>query len=202
MILYGAGGHAKDVFDCLQSQGLELECIFDDDIKKETFLDLQIKHNYAFDFQKDQKLIISIGDNKVRFELIRSKIRHHLGIVRHKTSYVAEGVRIGEGTVVLARAILQPESQIGKNSIVNAGAIIEHDCKVGDFVHVGPGAVICGNVRIGEGTFIGANATILPGVSIGKWATVGAGSVVLKDVADDARVVGNPARLISRRNAG
>jgi acetyltransferase EpsM len=202
MILYGAGGHAKDVFDCLQSQGLKLECIFDDDYKKETFLDLQIKHNYTGDIRKDQKLIVSIGDNKVRFELINNKVKHPLGIVTHRTSYVANGVHIGEGTVVLARAVLQPESQIGKNSIVNTGAIIEHDCIFSDFVHVGPGAVICGNVRIGEGAFIGANATILPGISIGKWATIGAGSVVLKDVDDKTMVVGNPARLISRGNEG
>ncbi|WP_425549873.1 sugar O-acetyltransferase [Celeribacter arenosi] len=51
-------------------------------------------------------------------------------------------------------------------------------------------------VRIGADVWIGGGAIILPGVSIGDRAIVGAGSVVTKDVPADAKVAGNPARVI------
>jgi len=54
---------------------------------------------------------------------------------------------------------------------------------------------------IKKGAKIGANATILPGLVIGQNALVGAGAVVVKDVPDDAVVVGNPAKVISKITA-
>jgi len=47
-----------------------------------------------------------------------------------------------------------------------------------------------------KGASIGSGATILSQVVIGENAIVGAGSVVTKDVAANAIVVGNPARLL------
>ena len=46
-----------------------------------------------------------------------------------------------------------------------------------------------------EGASIGAGAVILPGLTIGRWAMVGAGAVVTRDVAEQALVCGNPARV-------
>jgi UDP-2-acetamido-3-amino-2,3-dideoxy-glucuronate N-acetyltransferase len=49
-----------------------------------------------------------------------------------------------------------------------------------------------------KGASIGSNATIICGVTIGENALVGAGSVVTKDVAPNAVVAGNPAKLIKK----
>ena len=56
-------------------------------------------------------------------------------------------------------------------------------------------------VRIGKHAWIGGGAIILPGISIGDEAVVGAGSVVTRDVPAGARVVGNPARIVSTPRA-
>lgn len=55
-------------------------------------------------------------------------------------------------------------------------------------------------VKIGSHVWIGANATILPGVIIEDYAVIGAGCVVAKNVPKGAVVVGNPARILRKRN--
>jgi acetyltransferase-like isoleucine patch superfamily enzyme len=49
-----------------------------------------------------------------------------------------------------------------------------------------------------RGASIGSGATILANVTIGESAIVGAGSVVTTDVAPNAIVAGNPARLLRK----
>ena len=90
--------------------------------------------------------------------------------------------------------------------------IIEDDAKVDDHVHVAHNVRICknafviacaelsGGVVVGEAAWIGPNASVLEQVKIGARAFVGLGCVVLKDVAADTTVVGNPARVIPRRD--
>ena len=52
-------------------------------------------------------------------------------------------------------------------------------------------------IVIGKGAWIGNSCVIM--ASVGKGAVVGAGSVVIRDVPDYAIVLGNPARIVSRR---
>ena len=195
MILYGAGGHAKVIYDCLLSKGIHLAGVFDDNPDNTTFFDKTVFNNYHPDILRREKLIISIGSNKLRFNLSRN-IKHDFGIVSHLSSWISERAEIAHGSMVLAKAIIQPEVRIGRHVIVNSAAIIEHDTAVDDFVHVGPGTVVCGGVTIGPGTFIGANATILPGVSLGAWSVIGAGAVVLDHVKNGSTIAGNPGKQI------
>ncbi len=53
-------------------------------------------------------------------------------------------------------------------------------------------------VSVGEDTWIGNGALIM--ANVGKKCIVGAGSVVVKDTDDYSVVVGNPARVIKKRN--
>jgi acetyltransferase-like isoleucine patch superfamily enzyme len=54
-------------------------------------------------------------------------------------------------------------------------------------------------IVIEDDVWIGNRATVLDGVRIGKGAVVGAASVVTKDVEPYTVVMGNPARVVSRR---
>jgi putative colanic acid biosynthesis acetyltransferase WcaF len=49
-------------------------------------------------------------------------------------------------------------------------------------------------ITVGPGAFVCARAFVLPGITIGARAIVGACAVVTRDVPDDAKVAGNPAR--------
>lgn len=56
-----------------------------------------------------------------------------------------------------------------------------------------------GAVEVGAGVWIGFGALIMPGVTVGDGAVIGAGSVVTKSVGIGEIVVGNPAKVVSRR---
>ncbi len=195
MILYGAGGHAKVVHDCIISEGNIIHGVFDDNLSKKSFLGFDVISPYSANHFTREKLIICIGSNRKRFELSKI-IKHKIGTTIHHTAFLPESFEVNLGIMVMARSAIQTNATIGKHTIINTGAIVEHDCMIDDFVHIGPGAVICGNVKIGFGAFIGANVTILPGLSIGKWTTIGAGSVVVEDIEEGSKIAGNPAKLL------
>jgi acetyltransferase-like isoleucine patch superfamily enzyme len=50
-------------------------------------------------------------------------------------------------------------------------------------------------IIIGKNAFIGARAFIFPGIKIGNNALVGACSVVTKNVPDNCKALGNPAKI-------
>jgi sugar O-acyltransferase (sialic acid O-acetyltransferase NeuD family) len=181
MLLYGNGGHAKVITDCLKSVGIAVSGIFDDNLNlPENHLALGV---YDATKQADQPLIIAIGNNQTR-KKISQQITHTFGKAVHTSSSVSETASIGEGTVIFHQVIVQAATTIGKHVILNTRSIVEHDCQVADFVHIAPNVTVCGGVKIGEGTLIGASATILPNLSIGKWAVIGAGITITKDVPD------------------
>lgn len=192
MVLYGAGSHGKVVYECLVSQRKDIIAFVDDKPFGKLF-GKSIQNPLILKEVENEKVIVSVGANEDRHRIAK-QLDHEFDIAIHKTACVANRSEIGAGSMILTKAIIQPDVKIGKHVIVNTGAIVEHDCRINDFVHVGPGVVICGGVSVGEGTFIGANATILPGIKIGDWVKIGAGAVVINDIEKNAKVAGNPAR--------
>jgi acetyltransferase-like isoleucine patch superfamily enzyme len=54
-------------------------------------------------------------------------------------------------------------------------------------------------VVIEDDVWLGYNVIVLPGVTIGKGSVIGAGSVVSKDIPPYSIAIGNPARVIKKR---
>lgn len=195
MLLYGASGHAQVVKDAIQTSGEFVNAIFDDNPDLIKLDDTPVIGLYKSDYESNQKIIISIGDNLIRKKVV-SKVKHGFGIAIHASAIVSKYATIDEGTVVLPGAVVNAGASIGKHCIVNTNAVIEHDCELQDYIHISPNVTLCANIFIGEGTHIGAGATIIPGRSIGKWCVIGAGSVITQDIPDFSMVVGVPGKII------
>ncbi|MBR3471098.1 MAG: acetyltransferase [Prevotella sp.] len=195
MVLYGASGHAKVIKDLLESQRKIVDYFVDDNPDVKELCGLPVRQ----DLPVDETVIISIGNNAVR-KKIAERIANQFETGIAISAIVASTASVGEGSVVMQGAIIQPEVGIGKHCIINTGASIDHECVIEDYVHVSPHATLCGNVHVGEGTWIGAGTTIIQGVKIGKWCMIGAGSVVTKDIPDGYLAVGNRCKLIKKIN--
>ena len=202
MILAGAGGFAKEVFEILKenSRTENLHVFIDKEfIRDHEFYSQPIINDTADltnHFRNDNSFIIGIGNPKRRLDFTKRLI--NLGgkpnsLISSKAELGSQDVSIGEGTIILGGARISNSVTINKGSIIYYNAVITHDCIIGDFVEISPSATILGNVTIGDLSQIGANATILPKVTIGKNVIVGAGAVVTKNIEDNSVVVGNPA---------
>ena len=196
MYLYGASGHAKVIIDIVNTMGLPVDGIFDDNKSVTCLNDYKVKHQWA----GEEPMIISIGNNRIR-KMIAERLCCQFIKAVHSSAVLSPSVAVGDGSVVMAGAIINAEAVIGKHCIINTGASIDHECRISDYVHISPHATLCGNVSVGEGSWVGAGSVVIPGVKIGKWCTIGAGAVVIKDVPDNAVVAGVPAKIIKYNEA-
>ena len=203
LVVFGAGGHAKVVIDIIEQQGTyEVAGLLDDDPKHKdkrffgypvlgtraqlpALLSAQLRH-----------AIVTIGDNASRTAVAAhlDQLGWRFASAVHPRASIGRGVEIGPGSVVMAGCVVNADTHLGRQVIVNTGATVDHDCRVEDAVHIAPGCHVCGGVSVGEGSLLGAGSTVTPGVRIGRKAIVGAGSTVIRDVADEAKVSGSPAR--------
>jgi sugar O-acyltransferase (sialic acid O-acetyltransferase NeuD family) len=193
VVLAGAGGHAKVVYDAILSarRGARVE-VRDDDPTREgaAFLDVSVRTPIG----EPEVVHIAIGDNRARRAVGARLAGCRFFTVVHPDASVSSRCTIGPGALVAAGAIIAPGAKVGECAIINHRAIVDHDSVVGRYAHVAPAATLGGGVTIGEGALIGAGAVVLPGISIGNWAIVGAGAVVIAAVADRETVYGVPAR--------
>lgn len=191
MYLYGASGHAMVIMDILESNGIPVEGLIDDNPNIHELLGLPVYHGKT----DAEELIISIGNNRIRKMLAEKLTARYLTAI-HPSAIISPRATVGEGTVVMHGTIIQTSATIGRHCIINTGASIDHECSIGDYVHISPHATLCGNVSVGEGTWIGAGSTIIQGIKIGRWSMVAAGATVTRDIPDGVLVAGTPAKII------
>ena len=192
MVVFGAGGHAKVVIDILESNGIKIDYIVDDNPR--------IKELYGYKVRRDSgrydEVIVAIGSCKLRKDVVgRLNVRRYITVV-DPTATVSSRASVGDGTVVMQGAVIQSGTRVGHHCIVNTSASVDHDCEIGDFVHVAPHAAILGGVKVGAGSLIGAGAVVKPNLTIGKGVIVGAGAVVVDDVPDGEVIAGVPAKKL------
>jgi sugar O-acyltransferase (sialic acid O-acetyltransferase NeuD family) len=208
LLIFGAGGHAKVVYNiALKIGNYEIMGFVDttNAHRKELFgyqiyNDISIVKESFFD-----GCIIAIGDDYsrkiIRDEIIALNRNIKFATLIDPNAVIGKNVNIGEGTVVMPSATINTCCNIANHCIINTAATIDHECTLEGFASVGPGAVLGGKVKIGELSAIGLGAKIIEKVHIGRDTVIGAGSLVLKDVKDSIIAYGVPAKEIRFREA-
>ncbi|MBX9595760.1 MAG: acetyltransferase [Roseomonas sp.] len=104
---------------------------------------------------------------------------------RHPQAMIHTAHPIGEGSVILPGALVEPEVRIGADTMIWGNVTVAHHATVGDHAWIASGAVISGKAVIGDQCFIGVNATIVNAVTVGAGTIVGGGALITRDVEPD-----------------
>jgi sugar O-acyltransferase (sialic acid O-acetyltransferase NeuD family) len=204
VVIFGIGGHAKVVHDILEKSGQFTPTAFislDSNLK--TFLDLPHYHQSEFKKLNFKNGVVAIGDNWTRAQVVKFIISEKSDFVFvkaiHPSSQIGSRVVIGDGAVIMAGSVINPDSHVGMHVIVNTSSSIDHDCHLGKFCSVAPGAVLGGNVHVGESSSISLGAKIIHGKKIGSHTIIGAGALVLDDIQNQVIAYGSPCKVIRSR---
>jgi UDP-2-acetamido-3-amino-2,3-dideoxy-glucuronate N-acetyltransferase len=133
------------------------------------------------------------------------------------------GCEIGDGSKIGSFVEIQKGARVGRNCKISSHSFICEGVRIEDEVFVGHGVIFINDkypratgpggalqsdadwevvpTIIKRGASIGSGVIVLCGVTIGEGALIGAGAVVVADVPANATVAGNPARVLSRKQA-
>lgn len=198
VIVIGAGGHAKVIADIVRKSGDNLVGFLDDSKEEGTeFFDAFILGTTdSYPEYTNKEFIIAVGNNAIREKIAMKLQGVSFYTAIHPTAVIAEGVRVGEGTCVMANAVINADATIGKHCIINTACVAEHDNVIADYVHISPAAALAGTVTVGERTHIGIGAKVKNNTDICADVVVGAGAVVVINITEEGTYIGVPARKV------
>lgn len=104
-------------------------------------------------------------------------------------------LKVGMGVFIGAFCHFGQNTTIGDFSCILQAAATGDDAVIKSNVFIGCTSYIGSGSEIKDHTYICPNATVLIGKTVGERSIVGAGAVVTKDLPNDVRAYGNPARV-------
>lgn len=213
VVVVGASGQAKIVVDALELAGRYEVVGFVDSFKAAgtPWYGLEVLGSEADlpQLVRQHRLvggIIGIGDNATRARLART-IREAVpdfAFVNaiHPSCQIARGATIGEGVLMMAGAVVNPDARVGDHSTIDTCASLDHDSRLGHYASMAPQVVTGGGVSIGDFSAVSIGSVVLHGRSIGAHTVVGAGSLVVRDIPSHVVAYGSPARVVRQREEG
>jgi len=138
--------------------------------------------------------------------LFMHRIAHKLYLNKHYTlaRWISSRTKRKTGIEI------HPGATIGRRMFIDhgAGVVIGETCEIGDDVTIYQGVTLGGTGKdhgkrhptLENGVIVGAGAKVLGPITLGQNVKVGAGAIVLKPVPEGCTVVGNPGRIVRRKD--
>jgi len=145
----------------------------------------EIIGNYASIIKKfspdSYEMVIAIGYNNLsaRRSVYKKVIEdgYRLPVIIHPNAYVRDISNIGQGSIIMAGAIVDVNVRVGELCVLWPGVVVNHDSNIGENTFLSPNSTVCGVVEIKENCFIGAGAIIVDHTIVPAGSFVKAGEV-------------------------
>lgn len=185
VLIVGAGGHGRSVAEAILAMEQYEVAGFVDDVASglgETWdfpvlgNTVVLSHYRAY----AEAAVIAIGNNTVREKLYYRLYAAGFKMITviHPQASVSPRALIGEGSTIMAGAIIGTQANLGKGVIVNCGATIDHDCQVEDFGHLGVNASMAGGTFLSHGAWMRAGSVLGYGVKVKPGVIIDSGEVL------------------------
>jgi sugar O-acyltransferase (sialic acid O-acetyltransferase NeuD family) len=110
--------------------------------------------------------------------------------------YVSPSVKgnftVGDNTIIMDGAIIQPCVTLGNNVFVWGGAMLGHHAIVEDHCWLTGGCLVGGVTRLGRNSFVGLGAMVGHEVQVGEKCMLGAATLTLKSIGDGLVFISPP----------
>jgi sugar O-acyltransferase (sialic acid O-acetyltransferase NeuD family) len=201
LLIIGASGHGKVVADiALKMNKWKYIAFLDDNKEINPSMDIPVigRSDEILNYIGEYEIIIGIGNNTVRkrFQEMLENEGAKIPILIHPSAVIGNQVKVDNGTVIMAGAIINCCTKIGKGCIVNTSATVDHDSTLADFVHVSPGVHLAGNVNVGKCSWLGIGSIVINNIDITDNCIIGASAVVTQDITLKGTYIGMPAKKI------
>ena len=129
-------------------------------------------------------VIVAITDNQSRLRVansIRSLGGQFVKAV-HPAAYISGEAEVGDGTVVGAGAVVQPDVVVGSHCYLGPGSVLDRDAVLGAGAWVSAGSIVGPGARVGARALLGQNSSIGRKAEVAADVEVGALRSVTREV--------------------
>lgn len=180
LLVYGSGDLGRVARDLLARCGHEFAGFVNDFERGEGVLggfdEVRERHRPG-----DFGMLIAVGykDLAARWRVYErvKAAGYPLPALVHPAAYVHGAQAIGEGSMVMARAIVDMQARIAEACVLWPGANVSHDTSVGRNCFLSPNCTLCGFVNLGNDCFVGAGAVVVDHRQVPAGTRIKAGTV-------------------------
>jgi sugar O-acyltransferase (sialic acid O-acetyltransferase NeuD family) len=205
LVIIGAGGLAKEVFDlakiCFANNHKFTIKGF---LSKEAsnFEELGYGQVYRdsknYNIEEGDVFFCAIGNVKRRKKVVKrilSKGGKFINLI-HPTAIISPSVRLGIGVAIKSYCVISSDVVIGDFTYLQSSVIMGHDVKIGKYCQINSFSFFAGYANTGDCVTVNAGAKLIQNVKVEEEAVVGMGSVVLSKVKRGTTVFGIPAKRL------
>lgn len=114
----------------------------------------------------------------------------------HPDARVISDEAIGDGSIVLPGAVIEPHVRVGANTMIWANVTLSHHCSVADHCWIAAGSVVSGQARVLNNSFLGVNSTVVNAVTVEEYNIVGAGALITRNTKRGSVHIARSAELV------
>lgn len=203
LIIFGAGKIAEAVsyyFNRDSEYSIYAYVVDDVFVTKDSFLDKPlIKMSEVQEKYPPNKYTVFIatgyqGINKLRTTKYEYFKQLGYSFASYVSPYVKGNFTIGENTIIMDNAIVQPCVKFGDNVFVWGGAMVGHHVIIENNCWLTGGCLIGGISKLGNSTFVGLGAAIGNEVQIGEECMIGANTLSTKSLKEKTVLLIEPTK--------
>lgn len=180
LLVYGSGDLGRVARDLLARCGHEFAGFVNDFEREEGVLggfeEVRQRHRPG-----EFGVVLAVGykDLAARWRVYQrvKAAGYSLPALVHPAAYVHSLPAIGEGSMVMARAIVDVDARIAEACVLWPGANVSHDTAVGRNCFLSPNCALCGFVSLGDHCFVGAGAVVVDHRQVPAGTRIKAGAV-------------------------